>query len=41
MIDFLAKYYDWIVRKNFNMTERPQDKSNDCSRAINEREWVT
>ena len=30
MMESLPKDCDWIVGGDFNMTERPNDKSNDC-----------
>jgi hypothetical protein len=41
MMEPLPKDCDWIVDNDFNMTERPQDKSNDCGRAISELERGT
>lgn len=41
MMEPLPKDCDWIVGGDFNMTERPQDKSNDCGRAISELERGT
>lgn len=41
MVDGLPKDYEWIFGGDFNMTERPQDKSNDCERAISDLERFT
>ena len=41
MMESLPKDCDWIVGGDFNMTERPHDKSNDCGRAISELERNT
>ena len=41
MIDALPKDCEWLIGGDFNMTERRQDKSNDCGRAISEVEKVT
>ena len=41
MSDSLPKDCDWIICGNFNMTERAQDKSNDCGRAISDLERLT
>lgn len=41
MADSLPKDCDWIVGGDFNMTERPQDQSRDCGRAISDLEKFT
>ena len=38
MVDFLSQDCEWIIGEDFNMTERAQDKSNDCGRAISDVE---
>ena len=38
MVDSLPKNCEWIIGGDFNMTERPNDKSNDCGRAISDLE---
>lgn len=38
MVDFLFKNYAWNFGGDFNMIERPYDKSNDCGRAISDLE---
>ena len=37
----LPKDCDWIIGGDFNMTERPEDKSHDCGRAINGLKKIT
>lgn len=34
MADNLPKDCDWVIRGDFNMTERPEDKSHACGRKI-------
>ena len=41
MVDALPKDCEWIIGGDFNMTERPQDKSNDCGRGISDLERFT
>ena len=41
MVDFFPKNCEWIIGGDFNMTERPQDKSNDCGWAISDLERFT
>lgn len=41
MNDALPKDCEWIIKGDFNITERPEDKSNDCGRAISELEQFT
>lgn len=41
MVDVLPKDYEWIIGGDFNMTERVQDKSNGCGRAISDLERYT
>ena len=41
MVDALPKDCEWILGEDFNMTEWPQDKSNDCGRGINDMERFT
>lgn len=41
MIDSLPKDCEWIIGIDFNMTERREDKSNDCGRTISEVEMLT
>ena len=41
MVDSLPKDCEWIVGGDFNMTERAQDKLNDCGRAISDVERFT
>lgn len=41
MVDSLPKDYEWIFGRDFNMIERPQDKSNDCGRAISDLDRFT
>ena len=41
LVDYLPKDCEWIIGGDFNMTERAQDKSNDCGRAISEVERLT
>lgn len=41
MVDALPKDYEWNFLGDFNMTERPQDKSNKCGRAISDLERFT
>ena len=41
MVDSLPKDCEWIIGGDFNMTERAQDKSNDCGRAISDIERLT
>ena len=41
MVDALPKDCDWIIGGDFNMTERAQDKSRDCGRAISDVERLT
>lgn len=41
MVDALPKDCEWILGGDFNMTERPQDKSNDYGRDINDLERYT
>ena len=41
MIDVLPKDCEWVIDGDFNMTERRQDKSNDCERTTNEVEKLT
>ena len=41
MINALPKDYKWILGGDFDMTERPEDKSNDCGRAISILEKFT
>ena len=41
MMDALRKDYEWVIGGDSNMTERRQDKSNDCGRAISEVEKLT
>lgn len=38
MVNPLLKDYNWIIEGDLNMTERPNDKSNDCGRTINDLE---
>lgn len=38
MVDSLPKDYNWIIGDDFNLTERSNDKSNDCDRAISDLE---
>ena len=41
MVDGLPKDCEWIFGGDFNMTEKLQDKSNDCGRAISDLEHFT
>jgi exonuclease III len=41
MVESLPKDCEWLFGGDFNMTERPQDKSNDCGRAISDLERFT
>ena len=41
MIDNLPKDYEWIIGGDFNMKERPQDKSNDYGKVISDLERYT
>ena len=41
MVDALPKDCEWILGGDFNMTERPEGKSNDCGRAISNLEKLT
>ena len=41
MVDALPKDCEWILGGDFNMTERPKDKSNDCGRVISNLENFT
>ena len=41
MVDSLPKDCEWIIGGDFNMTERAQDKSNDCGKAISDIERLT
>lgn len=41
MMESLLNDCDWIIGRNYNMTERPHDKSNDCGHAISEIEKST
>lgn len=41
MVDALPKDCEWIFGGDFNMIERPQDKSNDCGRGISDPEIFT
>ena len=41
MVDLLPKDCDWILGGGFNMTERVQDKSKDCGRAISDLKIFT
>lgn len=41
MVESLPKDCEWIISGDFNMTERAQDKSNDCGRAISDIERLT
>ena len=41
LVDSLPKDCEWIIGGDFNMTERPEDKSHDCGRAISELERFT
>lgn len=41
MVDSLPKDCKWVIGRDFNMTERPQDKSNDCRRNISDLERYT
>ena len=41
MVDALPKDYEWIIGGDFNMTKRPQNKSNDCGRGISDLERYT
>ena len=36
MMDALPKDCEWVIGGDFNMTERRQDKSNDCEKTISE-----
>ena len=38
MMEVLPSDCDWILGGDFNMTERREDKSNDCGRAISDPE---
>ena len=41
LMDALPKECEWIIGGDFNMTERPGDKSHDCGRAISDLERGT
>ena len=41
LVDALFKYCEWIIRGDFNMTERPEDKSHRCGRTISDLEKYT
>ena len=41
MMESLLNDCDWIVGGNFNITERPYDKSNDCGHALSDLERGT
>ena len=41
MMDALPKDCEWVIGGDFNMTERREDKSNDCGRVINAVEKMT
>lgn len=41
MIDFPPKDCEWIIKKNFNVTEKPEDKNIESGRAINDLERYT
>ena len=41
LMDALPKDCEWIIGGDFNMTERPGDKSYDCGRAIRDLERGT
>jgi hypothetical protein len=41
LVDSLPKDCEWSIGGDFNMTERPEDKSHDCGRAISELERFT
>ena len=41
LMDGLPKDCEWIIGGDFNMTERNEDKSHDCERAINDLENFT
>ena len=41
LMDALPKDCKWIIGRDFNMTERPGDKSYDCGRAISDLERGT
>lgn len=41
MVDALPKDCEWILGGHSNMTERPQDTSNDCGRGISDLEGFT
>lgn len=36
MVDTLPRECKWVIGEDFNVTERPEDKSNDCGREIND-----
>lgn len=38
MADMLPRDCTWIIGGDFNMIERPEDKSNDCGRTISDLE---
>lgn len=38
MAKSLPKYYSWILGRDFNMIELPEDKSQDCGRTISDLE---
>ena len=41
LVDSLPKDCEWIIGGDFNMTERPEDKSHGCGRTISDLERYT